>query len=434
MKDVPAMSVQPDQKAATVHQAAGGGIAGRRKKQSQAEARYAPPGDSRPRVYADSAATSFQKPPAVLEAMVRFARECCVAPGRGSFRESRQCQQMIATCRERLARLINAQGPDRIIFTLNCSDALNIAIRGLLALAGGKAHAIATAMDHNSVLRPYHTLARQTGLQFDIIACDPCSGLVDVGALEKAIRPQTRLITCIHASNVTGVIEPVAEVAALARRRNIPVLVDASQTAGYLPVDVQALGVDLMAFAGHKGLLGPLGTGALYLGPGMEHKLETIREGGTGVLSELTTQPEDLPHKLEVGSPNAIGIAGLSEGIEWLLQRTIPALQAHDQRLAGQFLDAVAKIPGLKVYGPGQGPGRVAVFSVSLAGFSPADLGKVLESEFGVLTRAGLHCAPLAHKTIGTFPQGACRLSFGAFSTEADVAYVIAALRKVARN
>lgn len=422
------MTVQPDQTAASVRKASSS------KKQSQADTQDAPQGDSQPRVYADSAATSFQKPPAVLEAMIRFAKECCVAPGRGSFRESRQCQQMIVTCRERLAHLINAEGPDRIIFTLNCSDALNIAIRGLLALAGGKAHAIATAMDHNSVLRPYHTLARQSGLKFDIIACDPSSGTVDIQALEKAIRPETRLITCIHASNVTGAIQPVAEVAAIAHRRNIPVLVDASQSAGYIPVDAQALGVDLMAFAGHKGLLGPLGTGALYLRAGMEKQLDTIREGGTGVLSELTTQPEELPHKLEVGSPNAIGIAGLSEGIEWLLQRTIPALHAHDQRLAGIFLDGAVKIPGLKVHGPGKGPGRVAVFSISLDGFSPADLGKALESEFGVLTRAGLHCAPLAHKTIGTFPQGACRLSFGAFSTEADVAYVIGALQKVAQN
>jgi selenocysteine lyase/cysteine desulfurase len=204
--------------------------------------------------------------------------------------------------------------------------------------------------------------------------------------------------------------------------------------AGYIPIDVQALGVDLMAFPGHKGLLGPLGTGALYLRTGMERKLETIREGGTGVLSELTTQPEDLPLKLEVGSPNAIGIAGLSEGIHWLEQQTVRALQLHDQHLADLFLDSAASIPGLTVYGPGKGPGRVAVFSVNQEGVSPADLCKRLECEFDVLTRAGLHCAPLAHKAIGTLPQGTCRVSFGAFSSPADVASVVAALKQLARN
>jgi cysteine desulfurase / selenocysteine lyase len=386
------------------------------------------------RIYADNAGTSCPKPPAVIEAMMRFAQECGVAAGRGSFTEARDCHKIIATCRQRMATLINARAGDWIVFGLNCSDALNTAIRGLLARSPRGTHAIASAMEHNSVLRPYHALAEQAGLEFDIVPCDSQTGIVNPDDIRRAIRPQTRLITCAHASNVTGTLAPVAAVAAIAREHGIPCLVDASQSAGHVPIDVQAIDADFMAFPGHKGLLGPLGTGVLYVRGGMEEKLTTMKEGGTGTQSELTSQPTNMPDKLEIGSPNAIGIAGLSEGIAWLLEQGVANLRKHDLLLSDLFLDLTSGLENLRIYGPGKGEHRVAVFSVTVQGLKPLELAEKLEKEHGVLTRAGLHCAPLAHKTVGSYPAGTCRISFGAFNTEAHVRSVAAALAAIARD
>jgi cysteine desulfurase family protein len=386
------------------------------------------------RVYVDNAATSFPKPPAVMEAMVRFARECGVAPGRGSFAEARESQGIITTCRQRMGALINARADDWIVFAMNCSEALNLAIRGLLATAPPGSHAICTAMEHNSVLRPYDALAKQAGLKFDIVGCDSRTCVVDPDDIRKAIRPRTRLIACAHVSNVTGTIQPVEKVAAIAREHGIPMLIDAAQSAGHVPIDVQAIGADFIAFPGHKGLLGPLGTGMLYIRAGGEKLLSTIKEGGTGVQSELTGQPLDMPHKLEVGSQNVIGIAGLSEALAWLAEKGIDSLARHEQQLGDIFLDLAGQIEAMNFYCPrnGGGDGRTAVFSVNLPGTKPLELAQRLEAEFGVLTRAGLHCAPLAHQTIGTFPDGACRISFGPFTTQDDARHVANGLARIA--
>jgi cysteine desulfurase family protein len=383
------------------------------------------------RIYVDNAATSFPKPPAVMEAMVRFARECGVAPGRGSFAEARESQKIISTCRQRMGALINARDEDWIVFAMNCSEALNLAIRGLLATAPRGSHAICTVMEHNSVLRPYDALARQVGLKFEVVGCDPRTGVVDPDDIRRAIRPQTRLIACAHVSNVTGAIGPVNKVARIAREHDIPMLIDAAQSAGHLPIDVQAIGVDFMAFPGHKGLLGPLGTGMLYIRAGMEKLLSTIKEGGTGVQSELTSQPLDMPHKLEIGSQNVIGIAGLSEALAWLAQKGVASLCRHERQLGNLFLDLAGQIEALKIYCAPNGDDRTAVFSVNLPGTKPLELAQRLEQESGVLTRAGLHCAPLAHQAIGTFPEGTCRLSFGPFNTEDDVRQTTRALANI---
>ena len=386
------------------------------------------------RIYLDNAATSFPKPPEVMEAMVDFARNCGASAGRGAYAEAKACEQMLHTCRVRLARLIGAEGPQRIVFAMNCSEALVIVIRGLLNTAPRGSEAITTAMEHNSVLRPLNALAEQTGLVVRIVPCDSRTGLVDPDDIRRAITPRTRLIACQHASNVTGTLQPIAAVAALAREAGVPCLIDAAQSAGHVPLDVRALGADFVAFPGHKGLLGPLGTGALYVRPGMEDHLPTMKEGGTGTISEQPVQPASMPDKYEIGSHNAVGLAGLSEGAAWLLDRGVERIAAQERAMCRLFLELTAGVEPLTVYGPTNLDDRMGVFSVNLAGWGPGELSAALETDFGVLTRAGVHCAPLAHRTIDTYPTGTCRFSFGPFTTEAHVRQAAGALVRTAER
>jgi cysteine desulfurase family protein len=386
-----------------------------------------------PRIYMDNSATSFPKPPAVAEAMAAFARDCGASAGRGAYAEAKACEAILADCRAAVAELIGAERPESIVFTLNCSEALAIGIRGLLNTARG-AHAVTTRMDHNSVLRPLHALAEQTDLEATYVRADPRTTLVDPADVRGAIRPNTRLVAVVHASNVTGAIQPVGEIAAIAREAGAACLVDAAQSVGHVPIDVRAWGADLVAFPGHKGTLGPLGTGVLYVRPGFEDRLATMKEGGTGTVSERPTQPTTMPDKFEVGSHNAVGIAGLSAGVRWVLGRGVDALREHDRRLCEAFQAAAGGIDALTVYGPGDPDRRTGVFSVNLAGLPPAELAAELERGFGILTRPGIHCAPFAHQTIGTLPEGTCRLSFGPFTRVEDVEYAAEALRTLARR
>ncbi len=384
------------------------------------------------RIYLDNSATSFPKPEAVTAAMVDFASRCGASAGRGAYAEARACEQIIATCRQRIAQLINAEGPERIVFALNCSEALAIAIRGLLNTAPRGTHAVATAMEHNSVLRPLNALHDQIGLWPEFVPCDSQTGLVDPGDIRRAIRDETRLIACVHVSNVTGTIQPIEEVAAIARDVGIPCVIDAAQSVGHVEIDVQAIGADLVAFPGHKGLLGPLGTGVLYIRPGLEDELATMKEGGTGTISEQAVQPQTMPDKYEIGSHNAIGLAGLSEGAAWVLDRGVSRIREHDEALCTAFMSRTADVDGLTVYGPADVAYRAGVFSVSVAGLAPSELAAMLEGEYGICSRPGVHCAPLAHETIGTHPAGTCRLSFGPFTTEGHVHLAAEALTTIA--
>ncbi|MBS3820246.1 MAG: aminotransferase class V-fold PLP-dependent enzyme [Planctomycetes bacterium] len=384
------------------------------------------------RIYMDNSATSFPKPPAVTEAMVRFAEDCGASAGRGAYAEAKACERLLADARVAVATLINAESPDRIVFTLNASDGLNIAIRGVLNTAPAGSHAIATALEHNSVLRPCNALAGQTGLEPEFIACDGRTGLVAPDDIRAAIRPETRMIVCVHVSNVTGTMQPIDAVAEIAREHDIPCLIDAAQSAGHAPIDVQALGADFVAFPGHKGCLGPLGTGVLYIRPGAEDRCKTMREGGTGTISEVATHPITMPDKYEIGSHNAIGIAGLLEGVRWLLDRDVAAIRTHDEQRCEQFLTDTDGVAGLSVYGPRTIADRSGVFSVNVDGLAPGELAARLEAGWGICTRPGMHCAPLAHKTIGTHPTGTCRLSFGPYTTAEQVATATTALAEVA--
>jgi len=384
------------------------------------------------RIYMDNSATSFPKPPGVIEAMAAFARNCGASAGRGAYAEARTCEQMIATCRRRIAELINAESPERIVLTMNCSEGLSMAIRGLLNTAPRGAHAIATAMEHNSVLRPLNALAEQVGIVPEFVACDGETGLVDPEDIRQAIRPETALIACVHVSNVTGTMQPIDQIVRIARQRGIPCLIDAAQSAGHVEIDVQALGVDLMAFPGHKGLLGPLGTGVLYVREGVEKSLATMKEGGTGTISEQPVQPQTMPDKYEIGSHNAIGLAGLTEAAAFVLDRGVASTREHDVQLSSLFMELTEGVDNLAVYGPRDTDLRAGVFSVNIAGMRPSDLSDRLEGRYGLLTRPGVHCAPLAHETIGTYPEGTCRLSFGPMTGEEDVKFAAAALGEIA--
>ncbi len=388
------------------------------------------------RLYFDNAATSFPKPRAVMEAMARYATELGASPGRGSYRESVESGSLIAQCRSRICRLINGQSMDHVIFTLNCTDALNLAIRGVV-LAGRSRpqHIITTELDHNSILRPFNELCRTENVTQTRLPVDPKTGLVDPNRVEDAIRPQTCLIAMLHASNVTGTMQDITTIGQIARKRGVLFCVDAAQSLGHYPIDVQTMNIDLLAAPGHKGLLGPLGTGVLYIRPEVEKLMTTTREGGTGSVSERDIQPEFLPDRFEAGSHNTIGIIGLSEGVEYVLTRGVNTIWAHEQSLIKTMIESLTEwgpMPGLTMYGPPTVKHRCGVFSVSLDGLDPHELSAILESEYSILTRSGLHCAPGAHAAIGSTERGGTtRLSFGPFLQPHDVKYAADALGQI---
>lgn len=393
------------------------------------------------RLYMDNAATSFPKPPAVLEAMTRYATQIG-ASARGAYDEAKQTGALVMQCRQRLCQLFNGQKPEHVIFTLNTTDALNLAIHGIVSAAvlkGEKPHIITTRMDHNSVLRPLNALLSQGRITQTRVHADPSTGLIDPQDIRSAITPQTKLIAVSHGSNVAGSLQPIKQIGQIAREHDVPFLLDAAQTLGHVPVDIVADHIDLLAFAGHKGLLGPTGTGGLYIRPGIEQRMTTVRQGGTGSLSELDTQPEFMPDRFEPGSHNSIGIIGLSEGVKWILDQTVAKIWAHEQDLCRVMIDGLSEtgaMPGLTYYGPQGIRNRCGVFSFRIDNVPelarPQALSDLLEKEYGILTRSGVHCAPLAHQTFGTHGRGGMtRISFGPFLTKQDVKYACDALGQV---
>ena len=386
------------------------------------------------RLYMDNAATSFPKPAAVTDAMVRYAHDLGASAGRGAYAEAMGTAALIADCRRRISALINGENPNHVVFTLNCTDALNLAIKGLVP-ASGPAHAVCTHADHNSILRPLNALADAGRIEQTRVPVDPATGLVDPDDVRRAIRPDTKLIAVTHASNVTGTVQPIRDLGRLAREHAVPFVVDAAQSVGHLPVDVHADGIDLLAAPGHKALLGPLGTGFLYVRPGLEKMLRPLREGGTGSASEHDRQPDFMPDKYEPGSHNAIGLIGLLEGVKYVTDRGVEALAAHDMDLVRTFLDGVAHVDGLTYFGPQGVRNRLGVFSVRIDGYDPHELSSILEAQFGILTRSGIHCAPLAHAAIGTLDGGGTtRFSFGPFLSKQDVKFATDALGEVAAS
>jgi cysteine desulfurase/selenocysteine lyase len=374
-------------------------------------------------MYFDNAATSYPKPDSVYETLDTFLRTAGANPGRSGHRMAVAADRAIAGARQRLARLINAPDPRRIIWTSNCTGALNLALKGFLAADD---HVVTTQLEHNSVRRPLRALELQ-GVGVTRVDCP--GGALEPAAVIEALRPETRLVALVHASNVTGAVLPVGEIAAECRKRGVRVLLDAAQTAGAYPLDVRDLGVDMVAMPGHKSLLGPPGTGALYVGAEIE--LRPLMEGGTGTDSDLDAQPDRLPDRLEAGTLNTVGIAGLGAAVEWIEATGVETIRRHESALLQVIWEGVAGIPGVTLYGPLPGAGRVGVLSFNLGGWEPTDLAAVLDEHFDVQCRAGLHCAPGAHQAIGTFPSGTVRLSPGYFNTTAEAESVVAAVREL---
>jgi cysteine desulfurase family protein len=351
-------------------------------------------------------------------------------PGRSGHRLSIAAARVIYSTRELLAELFHVPDPMRVIFTQNATHALNLAITGLVRPGD---HVVTTSMEHNSVMRPLRALER-AGAKLAVVPCDK-EGRLDLDAMKAALAPGTKLVVATHASNVTGTVQPLAEIAELAHRAGALFLIDAAQTAGVLPLDQPGLGIDLLAFTGHKALHGPPGTGGLVIGPGVEVRdLPPMFRGGTGSQSQYEEQPDVLPDKYESGTQNGVGIAGLGGGVHWVLQNGLDAMRTHELLLIKALITGLLDIPGVTVYGPCEPEQRVAVVSFTIGGLQVSEIGLRLDDEFGILCRVGLHCAPGAHRTIGTFPEGTVRLAPGPCTTIEDIRATIAAVARIARD
>jgi cysteine desulfurase/selenocysteine lyase len=381
-------------------------------------------------IYLDHAATSWPKPPEVVRAMADFMARAGGNPGRSGHRLSIAAARFIFAAREAVAELFHVENPLRVIFTHNATHALNVALRGCLKPGD---HVVTSSIEHNSVMRPLRALQLE-GVRVTVVHCKP-DGYLEPAAVAGALTPSTRLVVLAHASNVCGVLQPVAEVARHAHRFGAWVLLDAAQTAGVVPMDVARLGADLVAFSGHKGLQGPMGTGGLILGDRVDPtQLEPLVRGGTGSQSESEEQPQDLPDKYESGTPNGVGLAGLDAGVRWVLRHGVNAIREKEMENARMLLEGLSAIPGVAVHGPQDRRRSVAVVSFSVRGFHVSEIGTRLDEEHSVLCRVGLHCAPAAHRTLGTFPEGTVRLAPGPFTTRKDIQKALAAVSKVVRG
>jgi cysteine desulfurase/selenocysteine lyase len=381
-------------------------------------------------LYFDNAATSFPKPQCVIDAMVAYQEHCGASPGRGAYAQAGAARSILDGCRSLLCELVHAPPTTQCIFTLNCTDSLNLAINGIIAhhrQRNEQIHIVTTAMDHNSVFRPLHAHA-QFGVTHTIVKACPKTGIVDAADIANAITETTRLVTVSHGSNVTGTIQNINAIGKVCG--TIPFLVDAAQTMGHTPIDVQKMNIDLLAFPGHKGLLGPLGTGGLIMRQNMAEMIEPLRFGGTGSASEFPVQPSMLPDKYEAGSHNMIGICGLAASVEWIAAKGVESLHHHAMELCDQFINAVNHISDVSIVGPPTTKNRCAVFSL-VFDESPSCIAKKLEEISGVRCRAGLHCAPFAHETMGTTEYGGTvRVSFGPFHTSEDIEHLVCAIEQ----
>jgi cysteine desulfurase family protein len=377
-------------------------------------------------IYLDNAATSFPKPEGVYLAMDRFARTTLANPGRAGHKMALAAEHALDDARHRLNKFFNGTGPDRFVFTLNGTDALNMAFKGLLNSGD---HVITTNLEHNSVSRPLQAMSEAGFIALTRIEAD-AGGTVDPAAIQTAITPKTRLVAVTHASNVLGTVQPIAEIGRIVRDRDLTFLVDAAQTAGVIPIDVQDQFIDLLAFPGHKSLLGPTGTGALYVGSRVS--LRPWREGGTGGDSSSPTQPRDYPYYLEGGTPNVLGVAGLVAGLNYVEERGLADIHRHESELCDKLRAALSDMPGFEVLGHDDASRRVGTLSFRCEMLPAPEIGGILDQAFDIAIRPGLHCAPYIHRSLGSFPDGLVRVSPGPFTTPSDIDALIAALREIA--
>ncbi len=378
-------------------------------------------------IYLDHAATSWPKPQAVTAAMTDFLERAGGNPGRSGHRLSIEAGRIVYGAREALAELFHIADPFRVILLPNVTYALNLALCGLLRPGH---RVVVSGMEHNAVMRPLRALERQ-GVTVTVVPC-AADGTLDPASFAAALARPARLAVINHASNVNGAVQPLAELVQIAHAAGVPVLADVAQTAGILPLDMEVLDVDLLAFTGHKGLQGPPGTGGLVLGRRFDAaQLEPLVRGGTGSRSEFEEQPDVLPDCFESGTPNGVGIAGLGAGVRHVLGRGVAAIGAHEAALTAALDAGLRAIPGVTVYGPADVARRTATLSFTAAGLHVSEIGYRLDEEYGILCRVGLHCAPAAHRTIGTFPDGTVRLAAGMFNTLAEIEETVAAVKEI---
>ncbi|MGN0070995.1 MAG: aminotransferase class V-fold PLP-dependent enzyme [Atopobiaceae bacterium] len=379
-------------------------------------------------IYLDNAATSMRKPPEVVEAVTKAL--CSMGnASRGAHAESLDASRTDFACRQKLTRLFGCPDPQRVCFACNSTEALNIALMGL---ANPGDHIISTATEHNSVLRPLYRLAAERGVEVDFVPADR-RGVLDYGAFERLAKRNTRIVVVNHASNVTGNLNEIVRIGAFCHEHGFIFIVDASQTAGTMDIDMQASHIDVLCFTGHKGLMGPQGTGGLCVGEGIE--IRPWKVGGTGVKSYSKTQPEEYPTRLEAGTLNSHGIAGLSAALDVIERETPEAIGAHERELMLRFYSQVKDIEGVTVYGDITSepvPERAAIVSLNVRDYDSGAVSDELSSTYRIATRAGAHCAPLIHEALGTKERGAVRFSFGWYNTEEEVDVAVAAIRKIA--
>lgn len=366
-------------------------------------------------IYLDNAATSFPKPEAVYRAMDAFARSHLANPGRAGHKMALAAERALDDCRHLLNQLFHGEAPERFVFTLNCTDALNMAFKGVLREGD---HVVTTDLEHNSVSRPLRAMELAGKIGLTRVKADG-GGTIDPAAIKKALTPKTRMIALTHASNVLGTIQPVAEAGRIARQHDALLLVDAAQTAGAVPIDIEAMHIDLLAFPGHKSLFGPTGTGALYVGS--RAKVGPWREGGTGGDSASETQPKEFPYFLEGGTPNVLGVAGLTAGIRYVVDEGVDNIRRHEVELTERLWEKLLELEDIHILGHRDMNRRVGTLSFHTPTLAAAELGGILDQAFDIAIRPGLHCAPYIHKSVGSFPDGAVRVSTGPFNTAADI-------------
>jgi cysteine desulfurase family protein len=378
-------------------------------------------------IYFDNAATSYPKPFQVPQAMDNFLRSRSANPGRGGHRMALEAGRVVLGVREQVSGLIYAGEPEEIIFTSSATEALNLALIGGLRTGD---HLVISSMEHNAVARTAYHL-KGIGVEVGVVEADRW-GMITPEDVARAIKRNTRMVAAVHASNVTGGIMPIEEIGSLCRKAGIRFLVDASQTAGVIPVNVQQAQADLLAFPGHKGLYGPPGIGVLYVGSGIE--LEPRKFGGTGSQSEDLEMPHLIPDRYEAGTLNTVGIAGLGAGIDFVQQTGMEKIAAHERELTRHLMVEIKDISRIKIYGPPNPEDRVGVVGFNIEGVDSTEVAFILDQVYGIAVRAGLHCAPLAHKTLGTLEKGLVRVSFSIFNTHKEVDQLISALHEIVRE
>jgi len=379
-------------------------------------------------IYLDNAATAYPKPAAALRSALEIYIRMGVSPGRGSYDLATEAQDLVQRTRKRIAEFFGATDPDRVIFASNATEALNIALQGMLK-AGD--HVISSRLEHNSVLRPLYHMRQKRIIDHDLVSFDS-RGFVDPQEIAEAMRANTALVVLTHASNVLGTVQPIEEIGKLCKERGVPLVVDAAQTAGAILIKMKSWHITALAFTGHKSMLGPAGIGGLVLDP--DAQVDPTRFGGTGIDSGSLFHTETYPHRLESGTLNLFGIIGLSESLSFIEEETLESIRSREMRLFAKLRDGLRGIDGIDIYDADDLSRHVALLTANVRGLNPEDVGDILDGDFGIAVRTGLHCAPLVHESLGTSPRGSVRFSLGPFNTEEHVDKAVAAMSEIARR